>query len=410
MYLGKKQLDDETTAQKWQEALTSRHEALFSDTQQQHINKEKKTGTESLDVAVSAVHRACFLSRSLQTSLLARTSSVSKQDKSPVTVADFVVQALVIDALHTAFPLDKFIAEEDSDLLQEDPALLAKVLEALGAGWDAKRLFRVIDLGRYNGTDVVEHRVWVLDPVDGTKGFMRGEHFCVALALLVKGTPTLSVLGCPNLNLQRVLHLQAPISQLCAPLVVNVETTTASAATATVFPPSSGSLYFAVTGQGAFARSLAMPLGGAFEVRVSDTDVPAEATLCESTEASHGDRDITIHVYEQMRLTKDYLRLDGQCKYCVVGAGAAEGNLRLPAAGYQEKIWDQAPGAHFVTEAGGTITDLDGNQLDFSLGRLLPPHVTGIIASNDALHKELLARVAQAKASLTQRPKKTFGQ
>ena len=46
-------------------------------------------------------------------------------------------------------------------------------------------------------------------------------------------------------------------------------------------------------------------------------------------------------------------RLDGQCKYCVVGAGAADGNLRLPYKGYIEKIWDHAAGAHFVTEAGG---------------------------------------------------------
>lgn len=38
--------------------------------------------------------------------------------------------------------------------------------------------------GMFDGT---AERVWVLDPVDGTKGFMRGEHYCIALALLVKG-------------------------------------------------------------------------------------------------------------------------------------------------------------------------------------------------------------------------------
>ena len=38
--------------------------------------------------------------------------------------------------------------------------------------------------GMFDGS---AERVWVLDPVDGTKGFMRGEHYCIALALLVKG-------------------------------------------------------------------------------------------------------------------------------------------------------------------------------------------------------------------------------
>ena len=52
-------------------------------------------------------------------------------------------------------------------------------------------------------------------------------------------------------------------------------------------------------------------------------------------------------------MSKDYVRLDGQCKYAIVGAGAAHGNMRLPPSGYIEKIWDHAPGVHFVTEAGG---------------------------------------------------------
>ena len=42
----------------------------------------------------------------------------------------------------------------------------------------------VMILGTFEGS---AERVWVLDPVDGTKGFMRGEHYCIALALLQKG-------------------------------------------------------------------------------------------------------------------------------------------------------------------------------------------------------------------------------
>ena len=76
--------------------------------------------------------------------------------------------------------------------------------------------------------------------------------------------------------------------------------------------------------------------------------------------------------------------------------GAAEGNLRLPAAGYKEKTWDQAPGAHFIEEAGGRITDLSGNDLDFRQGRFLI-NVTGIVASNGLLHEDILKAVEAAR-------------
>jgi 3'-phosphoadenosine 5'-phosphosulfate (PAPS) 3'-phosphatase len=48
-----------------------------------------------------------------------------------------------------------------------------------------------------------------------------------------------------------------------------------------------------------------------------------------------------------------------------------QGNMRLPPLGYVEKIWDHAPGACFIIEAGGEMTDLSGERIDFSKGRLL---------------------------------------
>ena len=82
----------------------------------------------------------------------------------------------------------------------------------------------------------------------------------------------------------------------------------------------------------------------------------------------------------------------------MIGSGAAEGNMRLPPAGYREKIWDHAPGAHFIKEAGGIVTDLHGNDLDFSMGRFLPDYVTGILASNQALHKQILQAIINEKS------------
>ena len=65
---------------------------------------------------------------------------------------------------------------------------------------------------------------------------------------------------------------------------------------------------------------------------------------------------------------------------------------------YIEKIWDHAPGAHFVTEAGGKVSDLGGNPLDFSTGRYMHAGVKGIVASHhDKLQQTLLEAIAVAK-------------
>lgn len=56
----------------------------------------------------------------MQKYLLKGQGVVSKDDKSPVTIADFAVQALVIYYLSEAFPSDRFIAEESSELIRGD--------------------------------------------------------------------------------------------------------------------------------------------------------------------------------------------------------------------------------------------------------------------------------------------------
>ena len=49
---------------------------------------------------------------------------------------------------------------------------------------------------------IAQHRLgryWTLDPIDGTKGFLRGDQYAVALGLIDDGEVILGVLGCPNL-------------------------------------------------------------------------------------------------------------------------------------------------------------------------------------------------------------------
>lgn len=226
---------------------------------------------------------------------------------------------------------------------------------------------------------------------------MRKQNYCIALALLVEGVPKLSVLGCPNLSLNDVVQASPSnaakkISKVGDLIEVNLESSSM-----VTFPISAGAVFFAVTDHGAFARSLSMSLGAAIEVTVSSVVDPSEIVLCEAAEAAHGNRSTSSLVAADLGLRGEFLRLDGQCKYCVVGSGGATGNLRLPPSGYIEKVWDQAPGAHFITEAGGKVTDLQGRSLDFSNGRNLDASVTGILASNGVIHNKLLSSVSKVR-------------
>ena len=55
----------------------------------------------------------------------------------------------------------------------------------------------MIDRGASEGGSVGKH--WILDPIDGTKGFINGRQYAIALALMEEGKVTGGVLGCPNM-------------------------------------------------------------------------------------------------------------------------------------------------------------------------------------------------------------------
>ena len=157
-------------------------------------------------MAVQAVREAARLCRAVASEISPEV--LAKKDKSPVTVADFGSQALVARALGEAFPDDPIIAEEDSAELREpeNAAILDQVLRhvrAVRAGTtasgvpDAGEVCRWIDRG---GASEYSDRFWTLDPIDGTKGFLRGEQYAIALALIVEGQVAVAALACPGLD------------------------------------------------------------------------------------------------------------------------------------------------------------------------------------------------------------------
>lgn len=316
-------------------------------------------------VAIEAVLRACELCQRVRAAMVS-AESLAKKDKSPVTVADFGAQAVVAHLLGQHFPHDPLAAEEDSAELRREQAadLRNKVVQHVQQNLpnlNESDILASIDRGKCEGG--AGQRFWVLDPIDGTKGFLRGEQYAIALALIEEGQPVLGVLGCPNL-----------------PVDMNA-------------PSPAGCVFVAVKGQGAFVRS--MQVADERRIQVSAVSDPADASFCESVESGHSSHNDAAKVAELLGVRAAPVRIDSQCKYAAVARGDASIYLRLPTvAGYQERIWDHAAGWRVIKEAGGEVTDVRGEQLDFTTGRTLANNL-GVVGTNGRLHQQVIAAVRQ---------------
>ncbi len=310
-------------------------------------------------VAVAAVRDAARVCRSVQTAIA--SDVLKKEDRSPVTVADFGSQAIICRALAEAFPDDPIIGEEDASALSkpDNQHFLDRVrVEIQQAGLEAtgEEICRWIDRG---SAKQYAERFWTLDPIDGTKGYLRGGQYAISLAIVVCGQIDVAVLACPNLRVQPER----------ADLL--------------------GVIFYAVRGRGSWM----IPLDGeATEtpLRVSEVDETSAARFCESVESGHSSHVLSAAVANQLEITREPLRLDSQAKYAMVARGEAQIYMRLPVrADYTEKIWDHAGGVLIVEEAGGTITDVRGIPLDFTHGSELVGN-RGVLATNRFLHERVL--------------------
>jgi 3'(2'), 5'-bisphosphate nucleotidase len=338
-----------------------------------------------LKVSIRAVREASHLCKAVAAEISSEV--LAKKDKSPVTVADFGSQAVICRALIEAFPDDPVIAEEDAAELRSprNSLILDRVLrhvrsarEAGSGGNMDLRSNQICEWIDHGGATHYHNRFWTLDPIDGTKGFLRGEQYAVALALIVGGEVVVAALACPHLDLQSNRRLPDD-KRTCA---------TAS---------SRGAIFAAVKGEGAFGLAADSPEGiepVALRLQVNDTDDPAEVRFCESVESGHSAHGDAAGLAHRLGLTSAPLRMDSQAKYAVVARGDAEIYLRLPTrADYREKIWDHAAGALIVAEAGGTVTDIHGRPLEFHHGRELVAN-RGVIVSNGRLHSRVIGAIA----------------
>ena len=282
------------------------------------------TNDPQLKFAIDSVRQASHLVKQVQAEMV--SPALEKQDRSPVTVADFAAQAVVARNLQVAFPDAEMVGEEDAASLREDDAMrsqvtafVANVLEDA----DEDKVLNWIDRGNADGHGTA---YWTLDPIDGTKGFLRGQQYCVALALIEDGQVQIGVLGCPNLTNGYTQDIGGP-----------------------------GSLLAAVRGQGTWVMSL----DGSTEmqqVKVSEVSSNADARFLRSFEAGHTNVSQLDVIAEKMGVEAEPVRLDSQAKYAILASGAGDLIFRLISPkmpDYKEKIWDQAAGALVVEEAGG---------------------------------------------------------
>jgi len=340
--------------------------------------------------AISAVREAAQLVRRVQSEMVVGTlakGALAKDDHSPVTVADFAAQAIVGKRLSESFPGMGFVGEESADALRtrECQTTLEQIthfVRQLEPKATAEQVCEWIDRGAGEPTD----EFWTLDPVDGTKGFLRGDQYAVALGYIREGVVRVGALACPELNDQDLGYQDSVYQD--------------SAGASRPDCGGAGTLLVARRGDGTWAGSLDEANTEWRQLDVSDRAASADARLLCSVEKAHTDTGGIGLLVKTLEITADPVPMDSQAKYAVLASGGGDVNLRLISPrmpNYRERIWDQAAGSIVVEEAGGRVSDLDGKPLDFSHGRTLATN-RGVLATNGHLHNALLAGLREINA------------
>lgn len=316
--------------------------------------------------AIAAVREATLLARRIQREMV--TGALTKDDRSPVTVADFAVQALIARRLAEQIPGATLIGEEQADALrlEEGIATLDQITDFLrSAIADAtpEEVCNLIDRGSGEPPAIY----WTLDPIDGTKGFLRREQYAVALALVRNGQVEVGILGCPELTSKQLGAASQPPMEAGGCIVVAAR--------------GKGTWHSSLNGNNDWRR-----------LAVSTRRDANAARILRSVEKSHTNVDEIGQLAAKLGTTALPIGMDSQAKYAVLAAGEGDVLLRLLSPSrpdYREKIWDQAAGSIVIEEAGGRVTDLDGKTLDFSHGRTLAKN-RGVLATNGPMHDAVL--------------------
>jgi 3'(2'), 5'-bisphosphate nucleotidase len=265
---------------------------------------------QELDVALEAVARA----GELIMDHYAHFEVIPNAPANITTDTDRQSQQIILQHIHRAFPQDALCAEEATELLADAPR--------------------------------TGPRLWVVDPIDGTRGFARkmGE-FAVMVGFMDLGQ-----------------------------LAVGV-----------VLEPASARLTYAVRDGGCWRRDTA---AAAEPCRVSTVADLTLATVTQSHSRKPNEPSKQLLAIKPARVIETY---SAGIKLAQVARGEADLYLNTYDSCYD---WDVCAGQLLVEEAGGRVTNLVGQEPQYGLPNYLQPN--GLLASNGLLHEPALAAMRQA--------------
>nr|ACG34913.1 hypothetical protein [Zea mays] len=344
-----------------------------------------------LSAAVAVVERACRLCVDVKRSLFSRRSSIlEKNDQSPVTVADFGVQALISLELQRLFPSIPLVAEEDSASLRSSKAddnssdiLVESIFSAVvdkvsnnGSHLTQDDVLRAIDRG---GKDAVS-----FDSNPAT--------YWVGLALVVNGKVTVGVMGCPNWTNDDIVNKKDDSVAACN---------------------GRGILMVSHIGCGTWSRRLSADIGQFNTAQdiwkrcfvdtcsiahmahycIPDSQtwdmIPLSATYDSTTDATDPRNENEILLLSVF--------CGSLCKYLTIASGRASVFVLQALPTTQIKSWDHAVGVICVQEAGGQTSDWSGEPLDLAADltsrRIIYPR-GGVLVTNGALHDKLVEMIS----------------
>ncbi|CAH0039499.1 unnamed protein product [Clonostachys solani] len=332
-------------------------------------------------IAELAVLRASILTKRVQSGV----SEIPKEDNSPVTIADFAAQALIIKALHHAFPNDMFLGEEDSAALRGDEKLRDKVYDLILAAEDVinlqdsgkplpkpesiEEMLDLIDLGGHK-TRCKAGRFWVMDPVDGTAAFLKGQQYAVSLALIEDGREVIGIIGCPNISAEMTRITENEVDKTGL-----------------------GIMLTAVRGQGSAIRTMtSIGLGHSSPLETLRPLSSKQLHIIDCAAAVTCRHDVIAKLADKFETTFPNTEIwSSHIRYAALIVGGGDVHFLIPAGpATKMPIWDHAGSQLIFTELGGKVTDLDGNEIDFCAGRDLNRN-RGLVVARGGIHDRILA-------------------
>ncbi|KAF2016808.1 carbohydrate phosphatase [Aaosphaeria arxii CBS 175.79] len=337
-------------------------------------------------VAERAVLWASILTKQVQSSV----RHTFKSDSSVVTIADFAVQAMIIAMLRDAFPGDRFLGEEDSGPLRANEGLcqavwgLLKVASKDGilpnsqsnGPTSIEEMLELIDLGgqEEGGSD---GRIWVMDPIDGTATFLKGQQYAVSLTLLDHGEEAVGVLGCPNISSDMTQISEENIND-----------------------DDFGVMLTAVRNQGATMQTMS-PTGleNLCLLKPIASNKPSKVRIVDCADCKVTRHDATRRLANNYNTRFPHTELwSAHMRYAALILGMANVLFWVPAeAESKVHIWDHAGSQLIFREVGGKITDLDGKPVDLGAGRDLNRN-RGLVAARADIHQDLFLAMRNALA------------